>query len=572
MTFFILGVTGVFGADIHINSVVSPTKASINSYLTLRITISGTDARKAGRPILKNTPDFDVRSRGQSTQYRFINGQSSYDITYTYTLIPKKTGIFEIGGAAVSDGSINYGAKETKVEIVAAMPDERSTQRSSATEANENIFIKTHVDNEKPYVGQQITLTFELYNRLTLWGDTNYEPPSTTGFWAVGLPKIAPATKVMGNRLFQYNAIKTALFPTTSGELTIGPAALTYNTGGFFSSQRSRVLRSKEITIDAQPLPVNGKPANFSGAVGNYTISAAADITSIKVGDVVTVTVTVAGTGNLDLITSLNSPDISAFKSYDPKVSETITNSGFVVGGGKTWEYILMPKSEGKLSIGPFTLSFFNPDDRSYHTLSTEEINLTVAPGEAAALDQLPGSSRRNAIQNISNDIHYIKPYKSILKSTDKKVFTNVFFYLLYILPVSVFSAVFIIKRKRDEIERNTGLKRKLNAWKKSQKHMNDASLLKDSGDREAFYGKLSEALTGFIGDSINIDTGALTADVLDEILRDHNVGPELAEQTRKTLELCDFFRFSSTGSGHEMQDKLLNETHDILEKLRGLL
>ena len=572
MTFFVLGVSGVFGADIHLNSVVSPTKASINSYLTLRITISGIDARKAGRPTLKNTPDFDVRSRGQSTQYRFINGQSSYEITYTYTLIPKKTGIFEVGGAAVSDGSINYGAMGTKVEIVAALPRRRSAQRSAAAEVNENIFIKTHVDNEKPYVGQQITLTFELYNRLTLWGDTNYEPPSTTGFWAVGLPKIAPATKVMGSRLFQYNAIKTALFPTTSGELTIGPAALTYNTGGFFSSQRSRVLRSTEITIDAQPLPVKGKPANFTGAVGNYTISAAADITGIKVGDVVTVTVTVAGTGNLDLITSLNTPDISAFKSYDPKVSKTIANSSFVVGGGKTWEYILMPKSVGKLSVGPFTLSFFNPEDRSYHTISTDGINLTVTPGESAALDLLSGNSRRNAIQNIASDIHYIKPDKSILKSTNKKLFSNILFYLLYILPVSVFSTVFIIKRKRDAIERNTGLKRKLNAWKKSQKHMDDASLLEDSGDREAFYGKLSEALTGFIGDSINIDTGALTADVLVEILRDHNAGPELADQTRKTLELCDFFRFSSTGSGHEMQNKLLKETQDIIEKLKGIL
>jgi len=572
MTFFMLGVSGAFGADIQINSVVSPTKASINSYVTLSITISGTDARKAGRPILKNTPDFDVRSSGQSTQYRFINGQSSYEITYTYTLIPKKTGIFEVGSVAVSDGSVNYGAKGTKVEIVAALPDEGSAQRSATTEVNENIFIQTHVDNEKPYVGQQITLTFELYNRLTLWGDTNYEPPSTTGFWAVDLPKIEPATKVMDNRLFQYNAIKTALFPTTSGELTIGPATLTYNTGGFFSSQRSRVLSSKEITIDAQPLPVKGKPANFSGAVGNYTISASANITNIRVGDVVTVTVTVAGTGNLDLITSLNTPDLSAFKSYDPKVSKTITNSGFVVGGGKTWEYILMPKSQGNLTVRPFTLSFFNPEDRSYHTLSTDSINLIVAPGESSVLNQIPGSGRRNDIQTFASDIHYIKPDKSILKSTNKKVFTNAFFYLLYILPVSVFSAVFIIKRKRDEIERNTGLKRKLNAWKKSQKLMDDASLLNDGGDREAFYGKLSEALTGFIGDSINIDTGALTADVLDEILRDNDVGPELAEQTRKTLELCDFFRFSSTGSGHEMQDKLLKETQDILEKLRGIL
>ena len=563
----------VLGADIRISSVVSSTKISINDRVTMTIAVTGSDARKAGKPVLKNTPDFDVFEGGRSTKFQYINGETSYEISYSYTLVPKKTGSFEVGAAAVSDGSQNYGCSGTKVEVVNApvqsQTDPRSQAQPDTDDIDANIFIQTAVDNNKPYVGEQITLTFELYNRLTLWGETEYEPPTTTGFWAVNLQKIPPSTKMSNNRMYQYNAIKTALFPTTSGELVIGPASLTYNTGGFFSSQRSKALRSKPIKINARPLPEKGKPANFSGAVGNFEIALSTDKTSAKVGDVITVSIMVTGTGNLDLITSITTPDLSAFKTYDPKVSETISNSGFIVGGAKTWEYILMPKSPGEIALKPFTLSFFDPADDTYKTVSTNSIKLTVAPGEFVESDMISGGTKRNTIENIAKDIHYIKPDKIMLNNTQKHVTSNILYYLLYIVPFALFSTAFVVKKRRDTIERNSGLKRKLKAWKTVQKRLNEASQLMGTNDKAAFYGKLSETITDFIGDRLNIDTGALTAEVLDKTLRDNNVGEKLAERTRKTLELCDFFRFSSTGTGHEMQDKTLKDTVEILDKLK---
>ncbi|MBN1291977.1 MAG: protein BatD [Candidatus Latescibacteria bacterium] len=566
----------VFGADIQISSVVNSTKISINDRLILTITITGSDARQTGKPVLKNMPDFDVFEGGRSTKFQYINGATSYEISYTYTLIPKKTGTFEVGGAAVSDGSQNYGTNGIKVEIVSSpvqnQPSTNSEEQPVPDQPDANIFIKTYVDNNKPYVGEQITLTFELYNRLTLWGDTDYEPPSTTGFWAVALQKIPPSTKLYNNRMFQYNAIKTALFPTTSGEFTIGPALLTYNTGGFFSSQRSKVLRSNSIKVNARPLPEKGKPANFSGAVGKFDIAVSADKTDAKVGDVITVTITVTGNGNLDLISSIITPDLSAFKTYDPKVSATISNSGFIVGGAKIWEYVLMPKSPGEINLKPFTLSYFNPAENTYETVSTNTLNLKVTPGEFVDSDIISGGNRRNTIENIAQDIHYLKPDKITLGNAKKYVVSNQLYYLLYVLPFTLFSTAFIVKRRRDTIERNSGLKRKLNAWKTVQKRLNEASLLMSKNDRAAFYGKLSETITDFIGDRLNIDTGALTAGVLDDILSSNSVEKSLAERTRKTLELCDFFRFSSTGSGQEMQDKLLRNTIEILDKLKESL
>ncbi|MCE5251813.1 BatD family protein [bacterium] len=565
---FMVCVQAVYGADIRISSVVSPTKVSVNDRLQLTVTVEGSDARKTGTPVFKSMPDFSIAGPSVMDSFSWVNGVTSYTKTYTYSLIPKKTGTFEVGAVAVSDGSNNYSAPATRVEVVGTRVEETPVPEQT----DENIFIRTEVDKTQPYVGEQVTLTFELYNRLTLWGDTEYEPPATTGFWAVELPKIPPATKVAGNRMFQYNAIKTALFPTTSGELTIGPASLSYSTGGFFSSQRSQVLKSKPITLRVKPLPEQGKPDTFTGAVGNYEISISADKTTVKANDVVTVTVTVAGRGNLDLVSAITPPDLSSFKSYDPKVSNSISNSGFIIGGGKTWEYILMPKFQGNISIEPFSLSFFDPEDHSYHTVSTQAIALKVTPGNPEAAGAVSGGDQRNSIDNIARDIRYIKPDKVILNNTRKQLYTNMVFYCIYFLPFTFFVAALVLKKRRDTIERNTGLKRRLKSWKKAQKKLEEASHKMNKGETAAYYGALSESITDYIGDCLNIDTGSLTTAALNEILRKNAVDPDMAEHIGKTLELCDFFRFSSSGSGHEMQQKLLEDTRTILARLREVI
>lgn len=575
--FFLICVQVAFGADIKITSTASPSQLSLNDRLKVTVSITGADANKVSAPVLKENPEFTVVGRpSQTTEFSYINGVVSHFVSYIYILIPNKTGTFVVGGAAVSDGKNMYSAPGTRVEVTSADRQAGANSRGKETPAepdvNENIFIRTSVDKKDPYVGEQVTLTFELYNRSTIWGDTEYEPPSTTGFWTVELQKIPATTTLYNNRPYHYNTIKTALFPTTSGELTIGPASLDYTTGGFFSINRAQKLYTKPIILKVIPLPSEGKPPDFSGAVGSFEIAASADKTTIKANDVVSITVAVSGRGNLDLVSSLKTPDLSAFKTYDPKVSNAILNSGFVVGGGKTWEYILMPKFQGAVTIEPFSLSFFDPKDKSYHTVSTQPIKLKVTPGEVASTVETGTVGGRNAIQKIADDINYIKPDKSSLVSADRRMYASIFFYLMYIVPLTIFTAAFAVKKRRDMIEGNTGLKRKIKAWKKTQKRLEEASRLKNKGEQAVFYGRLSEAITEYIGDRLNVDTGPMTTAALCDTLVENGVGSELADKIGKTLELCDFFRFSSTGSGQDTQAKLLQNAHSIVNNLRQLL
>ncbi len=476
----------------------------------------------------------------------------------------------------LSGGQV-FTAQATKVEVTAGSQSQRqappSTEaRQAESGGNADIFIQTSVDNYQPYVGQQITLTFELFNRLTLWGDTEYDPPSTIGFWSVDLPKITPSTKVANNRMYKYNTIKTALFPTTAGSLVIGPATLTYTTGGFFSPQETQTLKTRSLTIKAKGLPEEGKPSSFTGAVGNFRINSTADRETLRTGDVATVTITVSGEGNLDLLTALETPDLSAFRAYDPKVTTQALNSGFTVGGAKIWQYVLMPRFHGTIVLQPFSITFFDPKSGKYQKVSASPHTFKVSPGDPSASAPGNAENERGQVEAVARDINFIKPDKKILVSTDRHLYLNPFFPLFYFLPLALFATAIVMKRRHDKIERDKGLRRKVNAWRHTQKRLDQAARAEAQGNPAEFCGHLSEAVVRFIGDRLNLDAGALTAGALEEQLRHAGVEPGVAERIRKTLELCDFARFSSTGTDPGFRQKLLSDTKEMLLTLRDAI
>jgi len=567
-----IGAGTVSGDDIELTSVVNSTEISINDRIVLTVTVSGPDANKAGEPELEPMPEFTISRVGTSTEINIINFKTSFTKKFTYVLIPEKVGIFDVGAASVKLGREKITAPATKVKVISGVTSQSQTvpdtQPVQPTQ-NDNIFVNAFVDKKEIYAGEQVTYTFELYNRLTL-SDSEYEPPSTTGFWSVELPQIPKSIKTAGNKQYYYNVIKTALFPTTTGELTIGPASLSYNS--FFSLGQTQTLRSDPITIKAKPLPEKGKPQNFSGAVGSFSISSSVDNTTVKVGDVVTIHVSVTGQGNLDLVTSITEPDLSAFKTYDPKVTKKTSNSGFIVGGVKTWEYVIIPKQQGNIKVEPFTLSYFDSHDNMYHTTSTQPVELDVLPGDTVASYAADTGDMQKSITKIASDIHYIKPDKTILKNTAKHLYSSIYFYLLYAFPLAVFVISVAVKKRQDAIEQNTGLKRKLNAWKNAQKKLDEASKMLKNNDVKGFCGRLHETITCYIGDMLNIDTGTLTSTNLEEIVKNNGIQPELAKHFRKTLEMCDFVRFASVGTDREVQENLLKDTHNIISKLKNTL
>ena len=170
-----ISVNTVYGNEIELTSVVNSTKISLNDRLILSVTVSGSGFGNIGDPMLAPIPDFTISGTSSSTKYNILNGTMSFSKIFTYILIPKKVGVFVVGAVSIKAGRKNITAPATKVEVVrGAVPQAQTgpkTQtipdtQSSQIKGNKNIFINTFVDKKEPYVGEQITYTFEIYNRI----------------------------------------------------------------------------------------------------------------------------------------------------------------------------------------------------------------------------------------------------------------------------------------------------------------------------------------------------------------------------------------------------------------------
>ncbi len=572
-----------FSLDIKLTVKAEPKRVPLNEAVLLTISASGSDSQRAGIPTLEDNDAFVADYAGQNTKVSLYNNQMTSIIAWNYRLWPKRPGTFTVGKASIRVAGQTMKTTGVKIEVVGAQSNAQPRNRQAPGTNNQSknqqqqdlsrgngIFIRSFVDNETPYVGQQVTHSFELYSGISLLDDGEYSPPTTTGFWSVKLPQVQGENKIINGNIYRYNAVKTALFPTTAGELTIGESRYSYVAGSLFSSLRRRMLIANPIQLSVRPLPQKGKPESFSGVVGDYTISASPNTRKLAVGDVVTIKVTVAGIGNLDLITDIIKPDFSAFRTYDPKVAESLGNSGFVVGGAKSWDFVISPKKEGEITISPFALSFFDPKKEEYRTVSTDPITLSVSPGSATESSQDPIASQRG-IENLASDIRFIKADKLALENSSRTIYGNHLFYLLYILPTIAFAASIVLKRRRDMIERDSGLKRRLYAWKTAEKHLKNAEAHLAAEETEQFCGELSEAAIGFISDTFNIERASLTLGGLPVILSSHGISQDISEKLGKNLELCDFIRFSSNYQGENVQQALLEEIRDTLKTINGM-
>ncbi len=517
-------------------------------------------------------PDFSISRASISTYVKSYDSEMMTTTIHSFILVPKRTGIFEVGATGTWMGKIGNRKSTAQVEVTAGSNRKSKTSYKTKHSINHNngvIFIKTSVNNKAPYAGEQITFTLEHYDNIYNT-ETKYKHPSRSGLWSVELPEISGELINLEGEKFWRDIYRTAFFPTFSGELDIGSAQLYYlSKKGTFSQWGN--LFSEPISITAKPLPEKGKPAEFSGSVGNFTLSSSVDTTTVKAGEVLTIHVTVTGKGNLDIVSSVDEPDLSAFKIFDIKVKKRVTYSGFIVGGSKTWDYVVIPRIEGIIKIQSFSLSFFNPYNNGYQTVATKPIELNILPNNDLAYEESElNNLQKIPLQRIASDIRYIKPDKKKLINIKKHIYETVYFHLLYILPLIVFVMCFAVKKHHNTIESSPGLKRNLNAWKNAQKRFDKLCELFAAGKSSDFYLKLREIIILYIDDILNIDTLTMTATELEEVVKEHGISPGLAGHLRKSLEAIDCIRFASAVTNHEMNEKIFEDTRDLLSALRS--
>ena len=592
-------VTATWAQDINVTASVDRTSLAINETFTLSVKIDGSNA---GDPQLPKMDAFAaLRGTNSSQSFQLINGRMSASKTIHYSFIARQTGQFEIGAVKVAANGKTFRSQPILIEIVKSSQTRqqnsrkqqgrtRQQQSSSATRSNDQLlYLQVDVDRKRVYQNEPVVVSYKIYTARTITNYSVSKLPNFRDFWVEEFPlPRQPKTynKVVNGQRYLVAEIKrTALFPQTSGKKTLEPMTIQceikiprqrqrrdFFDSFFDASQRvKKVVSAKPVSIEILPLPTTGKPLNFEGTVGKYTLRATVNRRNVKANEAITLKLIVSGQGNIKTLPTPRLDLSSIFEVYDPKITQEISHSNNTISGKKVWEYVIVPRISGQHKLKPFSLPYFNPTTKKYQIARTQSITLHIAEGEseyAAA----SGAFSKEEVKLLGKDIRFIALTASPLKNIGAKNYTASWFLVLFIIPIVGFAGVLFYQRHQEKMMTNVAYARGRRATRMASKQLQQAKKFLTTENSKEFYAEIQRALNGFLGNKFNIAEAGLVTDQIEKLLTGKNVSEDLIVQVKECLSVCDFQRFSSSnGNGQDMK-AFYDKVRDVVEGLEETL
>ncbi len=549
-----------------------------------------------------NITDFQVLSgpnTSSSSSIQWVNGSMSQSTTYTYTfiLMADHEGKFTIPAATVKSGGKTYQSNPITIEVVAGSrpaasnggQQQTGNQGGTKTTTNpdlssDDLFVAITVDKKKLIQGQYLVATIKLYTKKDVAGFEDVKFPPFTGFWSSDLEapqQVSLQRENVNGQIYTTGLLKKVLLmPQRSGELTIDPMEITILTrtrvrsnnpfddffGGSYRTVQNK-LASKPVKINVDALPA-GKPADFSGGVGNFTLNASVDKNTVKANEAVTLKVKVSGSGNLKFINNIKidfPPDIDV---YDPKTTQNIKTDASGMSGSVTFDYLFIPRYAGNYRIAPITFSYFDTKAKTYKTLTTQEFNINVEKGEgdAEANSGVVQALTKEDVKFIGKDIRYIKPVNQ-LDRRQEMVFGTPLFYGCYAVPLLLFVAIILFRLAQIKQNANQAAVKNRKAGKVSRKRLRQASKYMKQGQEAQFYDELLKGIWGYLSDKLSIPVANLSKDNVTDILATHNVDSQLVDELMDLLNSCEFARYAPAAVSGGMEE-IFRKADNTLSKL----
>jgi hypothetical protein len=514
-------------------------------------------------------PQFDVYPRGQSTQMNFVNGRMSSSVTYSYLLVPRKSGVFQIGAVT----------SEIDGEILASQPFEvRILEASAQPQQQRDLFITSRVSTTNPFVGQEVLYIWRFYRRVRI-GDARLEPQEFQGFLVEDLGEVREYQTVVNGVEYLVSEIRKALFPQEVGSLVIPASRLTCEVlvrdsrrrrslmDDFFgsASTETKVLRSAEIDIEVRPLP--SPPPGFSGLVGSFAVDASMSKQDLKVGESATLRLTVSGSGNVQLISEPELADLPAFKIYGDQPERSVNRSGRSLSGSRSFSKALVPLQAGKWVVPPVEILYFDPETGVFQASRTDEIELSVSPAEGAEdlhlTESIAPSTGKVAVRILADDILPIYSQLDAVSRPSNPRKSTLLFLVALVLPGGLYFSARSVQRHRWRLEHDVAFQRHRVAFRRARKRLQQiAGVDSDPGQMGQ---STSLCLREYIGDKLCLEGAALTPAELDDLLKAHGVSEGLAGETHDLLDRLEAAQF---GAASLVAGNLIEQASALLKRL----
>ena len=550
-----------------------------------------------------------------SSSFSMVNGSMSHTVkcTYTYALQAYQEGTVHVGSASLTVKGNKITSQPFDIKVI---PDDgshaapsgggtssgqgQSQQNTTDSQVSgKDLFLRVIPSKKSAYVGEQVVLTYKLYTKVPVSSVSLSKMPSYAGFWTKDVSDNSGTLKQSSEYIngIEYTTAeiqKVIVVPQRSGKLALDPMTMeciaqirternnnrsmdpfeAFFNDPFFNRNIVNVkkeLSSQALTLEVKNLPENGKPASFAGAVGNYSFKSDIDKTELSTNEAVTLTLTVSGTGNVELLQMPEPVFPPDFEVYDPKIS-TSTNVGSQgLTGTKKAEYLAIPRRAGSFTIPSVEFSYYNSSTDSYEVLSSEPYEIKVEKGSGSDDGGGVFTSNQEDIKYLGSDIRHIMTGDARLKPTHTVFFGSAAYFVALLVLLLLFIVLLFVLKKREQMSKDTAANRNRKADKVARGRLKNAYQHLKAKDQEKFYVEMSQALWGYIADKLGIERSKLSMDTVSETMKGKNVPDELTQQFVDTLNNCEFARFAP-GSAEEKMDDLYQRGIDVISKAEKVL
>jgi len=555
---------------------LSNTNVVTGEVFELRVRVATDKKENLPWPRVGGLEAFAVtKNSGTSTssQTTIINGvvsrSESHITDFVYALTAREAGTYTLG-------PITYAHKGFERDLG------RATVTVIKTEAG--IATRTSVSKSRVYAGEQVLYTLRIIPKegvqsINLPEDIRKKVGEKFYFQQLDR-EIVRKTAVVDGREVAVFDVRIGLFPLLSGPAVLEGIPVEYRQirpgtsqaqsmfDAFFGGGGTVITQTAlaaPLRLNVTPLPT-GAPDDFTGSVGQYTLTASLSAAVVAAGEPVTLTVTVRGNGQPKSITRPTLPNLPHFEVYDPEESETIAPEGTVLWTTRTFKYVLIAGREGTQDLGTVSFPYFDPARGAYARAESAPLTLRVTPGKPGA----PASRRASQrdIAELGADIRHIKTGDIRLRDEAALPLSSPGFYLLAALPPLLLAGAVAVRRRNERLRTDAAYSRRSRAGAERRRRLKAAQQALDAHDAKGFYKALSEAVIAFPSDKLNREFRGLTLTEAMALLGARGAAPETASAYDDLLQRCDAVLFAGMSPTPEERRRDIESAEALLARL----
>jgi hypothetical protein len=558
---------------------IDSDQIAVGEAAQLTITIHGSTA--ADRPRLNPPGGLSIESAGTSNQIQLINGAFSSQLCFNYSVVALKPGQYTIGPFDIKAGNKTLHTNSLVLTVSGSAAGNNHSQPAGPDEEQDDtdsrqLSLMLDMPKTTLYQGETVPVTIKLLVAGISVEGVSYPSLGQSEFVLGKMAEPVKTQEVVNGIAYKALEFHTTLTPVKTGNIALGPAAINCNIvvrgresdsffGDVFPSleRRSVQIKSKKIPIRILPLPAAGKPADFSGGIGQFQLKVSASPGAVTQGDPVTVKMALSGKGNIQVVNAPVLKNQDGFKVYDTQRKSVNAQDGN--SGAVSFEQVLIPV-DGKIKqIASYHFSYFDPAKGFYQQITAPPIPLAVK----ANPDFNNGivSDHPDRGQQLGRDLVFIKNSPGNLRLAKERLYYQVWFWILQLLPLIGLFITLYYHHYIKMLQSDTPEARSLRAGNRAQTQLDKAKDKLNSGKTDELLEELHSIIRTYLAQKYNLAAAGMTVDVV-ESLKNEGIDANVLQQIGDFFTKYDFYRFTGAGISSDDAGQMLQNIAHIIDEL----